>query len=313
MKKWFAGLLIIGLLSLASLYVFIPSVVSLKSTTSIKVTQQGLYRMLLDKNNVQKWWPGNESKAAADGKLSLGGYNYTIYNNNISLMPVHITGNETALKTSLYIISLQTDSVQLAWAGSMITSYNPVKRFFAWQKAKKINSDMKSILQKMQSFYSVNENIYGIKVEKALVTDSVLISTGADSKGYPDTKFIYTLISKLKTYAAANNAKQSGFPMLNIDTKDSIIFNVRVALPVDKTLPGAGDIAQKRMLGNGNILVSQVKGGVAVTTTALEQILKYSLDYQRVAPAIPFFSLITDRTMEPDSSKWITKVYCPVM
>ena len=101
--------------------------------------------------------------------------------------------------------------------------------------------------------------------------------------------------------------------MLNVDTNDSITFNVRVALPISKALPGAGDIAQKRMLADGNILVAQVKGGTATTTAAFEQIIKYSLDYQRVAPAIPFFSLITDRTKEPDSSKWVTKVYCPVM
>jgi hypothetical protein len=313
MKKWIFGVLFFALLLLASLYIFIPNVVTLKSNIGIKVTQQGLYRMLLDTNNVQKWWPGNESKNTDGNKFLLNGYYYKIYANNISLAPVTITNSETDLKTSLYIISLETDSVKLAWVGSMVTSYNPVKRFFAWQKAKKINGDMNSILQKMQFFYSVNENIYGIKVEKALVTDSVLISTGANSKGYPDTKFIYTLINKLRAHAAANNVKETGFPMLNVDTKDSITFNVRVALPISKALPNTGDIAQKRMLADGNILVAEVKGGVATTTAAFEQIIKYSLDYQRVAPAIPFFSLITDRTKEPDSSKWITKVYCPVM
>jgi hypothetical protein len=311
MKKWFAGLLIIILLSLASIYIFIPNIVSLKSSINIKVTQQGLYRMLLDNASVKKWWP--ENKDISEGKFPLNGYDYKIYANNISLAPVTITNTETDLKTSLYIISLQTDSVQLAWVGSMVTSYNPVKRFLAWQKARKINSDMNGILQKMQSFYSNSENIYGIKVEKALVTDSVLISTGADSKGYPDTKFIYTLINKLRIYAAANNVKETSFPMLNVDTKDSIIFNVRVALPISKALPGTGNIAQKRMLADGNILVTEVKGGIATTTAAFEQIIKYSLDYQRVAPAIPFFSLVTDRTKETDSSKWITKVYCPVM
>lgn len=313
MKKWLFGILFFALLVLASLYIFIPNIVTLKSNIGIKVTQQGLYRMLLDTNNVQKWWPGNESKSTTKDKFYLNGYYYKIYSNNISLAPVTITNNETDLKTSLYIISLKTDSVQLAWVGSTVTSYNPVKRFFAWQKAKKINDDMNSILLKMQSFYSNEENIYGIKVEKALVIDAVLISTGANSNGYPDTKFIYTLIDKLRSHATANNAKETGFPMLNVDTKDSVTFNVRVALPINKALPNAGDITQKRMLADGNILVAQIKGGVATTTTAFEQIIQYSLDYQRVAPAIPFFSLITDRTKEPDSSKWITKVYCPVM
>ena len=313
MKKWFVGFFIAGLLLLASVYVFIPNVLALKSNIGIKVTQQGLYRMLLDNTSLKKWWPSNEIKATSKDIFSLNGYNYKIYANNISLVPVTITNNETNLSTSLYIISTQVDSVKLAWVGAMFTSYNPIKRFFAWQKAKKINKGMNTLLQKMELFYSKDENIYGIKTKKALVTDSILIATGANCNGYPDTKFIYNLIGKLRTHAFANNAKETGFPMLNVDTKDSVTFNVRVALPISKALPNAGDIVQKRMLGNGNILVAEVKGGVVATTAAFEQIIKYSLDYQRVAPAIPFLSLITDRLKEPDSSKWVTKVYCPVM
>jgi hypothetical protein len=313
MKKWFVGFFIVALLLLASVYIFIPNVVALKGNIGIKVTQQGLYRMLLDNTSVKKWWPSNEIKASSKDNFSLNGYNYKIYANNISLVPITITNNETNLSTSLYIISMQTDSVELAWVGAMSTSYNPIKRFFAWQKVKEINRGMNTVLQKMRLFFSKEENIYGIKTEKAFVTDSILISTGSNSNGYPDTKFIYTLIDKLKTHAFINSAKQTGFPMLNVDTKDSITFNVRVALPINKALPDAGDIVQKRMLGNGNILVAEVKGGVTATTTAFEQIIKYSLDNQRVAPAISFFSLITDRTKEPDSSKWVTKVYCPVM
>jgi hypothetical protein len=36
-------------------------------------------------------------------------------------------------------------------------------------------------------------------------------------------------------------------------------------------------------------------------------------DHQRVAPAIPFQSLVTDRTKQPDTSKWVTRLYWPIM
>jgi hypothetical protein len=101
--------------------------------------------------------------------------------------------------------------------------------------------------------------------------------------------------------------------MLNIETADSINYHVRVALPISKVLSTSGEILEKRMPGQGNILVTEFKGGIDAANKAFAQIENYANDYQRVAPAIPFYSLVTDRLAEPDSSKWITKIYFPVM
>ena len=46
---------------------------------------------------------------------------------------------------------------------------------------------------------------------------------------------------------------------------------------------------------------------------AYDQIQHYISDHNRVAPAISFESLVTDRRQEPDSSKWVTRIYYPVM
>ncbi len=67
------------------------------------------------------------------------------------------------------------------------------------------------------------------------------------------------------------------------------------------------------MPGRGNILVTKVKGGTSIAAVAFEQIKKYADDYERHAPAIPFYSLITNRLKEPDTAKWVTKIYFPVM
>ena len=67
------------------------------------------------------------------------------------------------------------------------------------------------------------------------------------------------------------------------------------------------------MLGGGNILITEVKGGSNKINNAYKQIRNYISDYNRIAPAIPFESLVTDRSKEPDSSKWVTRIYYPVM
>lgn len=309
MKKVLIVLLACLALLIGSLYIFIPNIVKLRAVIAVNSTRPGLYRSLLDKKSVSKWWPGKLNKDS----FVLNNCVYTLNNGNITIMPVTIGCDNTNIFTTMLFVPLVVDSTQLEWVGAMATSYNPVKRFNAYLNAKKINTDMNTVLQDIQTYYSNPENIYGFDIKKELVKDSTLIQTSDTSHGYPSIGFIYNLINKLKTYAASMSAKESGYPMLNIITSDSITFSVKVALPLDKPIPSSGEFLQKRMPAMGNILVTEVKGGNAIAGRAFDQIRKYADDYQRVAPAIPFYSLITDRSKEPDTSKWVTKVYYPVM
>jgi hypothetical protein len=283
--------------------------VNLKSNITVKAARSGISRVLSDKNNIAKWWPGQIS----DDNLYFNDFVYSIKKGNITTLPISISGQNTEVSTSLLFIPLSKDSTQLEWVGAVATSYNPIKRFLIYQKVKKIERSNDSILQTMEIFYSKPENIYGFEIKKEFVTDSLLIATSGKCTGFPTNEFIYSLIAKLKNYVAVNSAKEAGYPMLNIGTLDSVNFEVKVAIPTDKLLPSSGDILQKRMPGRGNILVTEVKGGAGIAAIAFEQIKKYADDHERNAPAIPFYSLITDRLKEPDSAKWITKIYFPVM
>lgn len=309
MKKWILFIVIMLALATAGIYFFIPNIISLKASKTIAATRSGLHRILQDKENLAKWWPGKIS----NDSFYFNGLAYRFNNGNVTVMPVSVRGTEKNIISSLYLVELSTDSTQLNWVSSMASSYNPIKRLQSYRFAKSVEKDMDLLLGKMETFYKDPQHIYGFDIKKELVKDSLLIATNATSLGYPSNSFIYGLITKLNTYAALNHANQSGYPMLNIITTDSIEYDVKVALPLDKALPGSGDILQKRMLGRGNILVTEVKGGMSVCNKAFSEIKKYADDYKRVPPAIPFFSLITDRLTEPDSSKWITKIYFPVM
>lgn len=307
MKKIIIAAVVL-LVLIGSVYVFIPNIITLKSTASIPTSQKGLHRMLLSKKNVAAWWPGTTS----NDSFYLNGYQYQIYDNSVSLLPIIIDSKESSVKSTLFLLSPQTDSVNLDWVANTISSYNPLERFSAYLKARKLNNDMNGILEKMKEYFSKPVNVYGFDIKKELVVDANLISTSGKCKGYPTTEFIYGLIGKLKDYANTQNTKITGYPMLNIEQGDSSDYFVRVALPLEKIIPSDGDIQQKRMLKNGNILVTEVKGGNLKTKEAFDQIILYANDYNRTSPAIPFYSLITDRTTEPDSTKWITKVYYPV-
>jgi hypothetical protein len=311
-RRWLLFIIIALLIITGSLYVFIPNSVVLKSSINIEATRQGVYRMLLNEESLTKWWPGSANKAAGKNIFLMSGYSYKIGDNNISLLPVTITGNRSQLNTSLYLIPLQRNVVLLQWIGEFSTSYNPFKRFIAFREAKKIQRDMDSILQRMRSFLSVPKNIYEHEVNHLLIVDSTFISTIDTISSYPSTAFIYNRVNKLRNYANAHSVMVSGYPMLNVDASDSIHYVVRVAVPLPKSLPSSGDIYEKRMPVNVNILMMEITGGTNTVSAAFEQMLKYVSDHHQTIPGIPFYSLVTDRILEPDSSKWVTRIYCPV-
>lgn len=307
MKKWIFTVAAIVLLLLVALYIFIPNVVILKSDINISVTQKGLHRMLLNKTATARWWPGT----SRSDTFLLNGNSYFFSNNNISLIPVIIQTPSVPVQSSIVLISVQADSISLKWTGKTITSYNPVYRIIAYYKAKKLNSDMEMILQHIKKYFEVPENIYGCNIKNALVVDSELVTTFSESAAYPSTDFTYSLIKKLQNYVDLQKGTITGYPMLNIE-RSSNGYLVKVALPLEKVIPANNEFFQKRMLKDGNILVTEVKGGTLVAEEKMKQMLLYVDDYGRNMPAIPFFSLITNRQLVPDSSQWVTKIYCPV-
>ncbi len=62
----------------------------------------------------------------------------------------------------------------------------------------------------------------------------------------------------------------------------------------------------------GKILSTEIKGGEYAVETGFKELSNYISDNQLTSPAIPFQSLVTNRVMEPDTSKWITKLYYPI-
>jgi hypothetical protein len=114
----------------------------------------------------------------------------------------------------------------------------------------------------------------------------------------------------LKEYISINGAKETNSPMLNV-IRDSSNFITMIAIPLNKSIPENGKFIFKRMVP-GNILVTEVTGGNFTITEALQQMKIYINDNHLQSPAIPFESLVTDRSKEPDSSKWITRIYYPI-
>lgn len=316
MRKGIVWLLVVLVAVFGSLYFFIPRNIAIKKQIDVTVNSNAFMRSLFDESTWPLWWPSGDTKnepGLADNGLVYKGNVYSIREKKISSLVISIKGKTDSVLTELIAIPLRTDSLQLAWVGIARAGVNPVKRFQNWQWTHGISKDMETLLQKLRAYFSSEDHLYSIHIDKELVRDSTLISTAATSKDYPTTDFVYNMVDKLNRFATANNAVQTGLPMLNITPLQNGTYTTKVALPVDKKLKDKGDIQYRWMLGGGNILVAKVTGGPRQIERAFEEMERYVEENQRIAPAIPFQSLVTDRRTVPDTSKWVTKIYWPVM
>lgn len=311
MKKLLVFLAALLILLLAAIYIFIPGKIIVSRNIKIEANSQALFRKFSERNQWHEWWPSKES--TGDSIYQLDGINYVPGNMTAVSAPVSIRSSNINAETEITIIRQSSDTTILVMKTAINSSWNPLKRISAYLDAKKLASGFSSILESVNKTYSKIPALYGYDIQKKLVVDSNLLFTSAEVKGKPDYKLIYSLIDKLKEYIRNNDAKETGYPMLHMLTEDSLNYLVKVAIPVDRRLPDSGNIKYKWMLGGGNILITEVKGGPEEINKAYIQIRNYISDYKRVEPAIPFESLVTDRRTETDSSKWITRIYYPVM
>ncbi|HLZ89313.1 MAG TPA: GyrI-like domain-containing protein, partial [Puia sp.] len=130
-------------------------------------------------------------------------------------------------------------------------------------------------------------------------------------KEYPGTAVVYKAIEGLEGYIARHGGRRTGSPMVNITGVAGGQYQLRVAIPTDTTLPESGDIRFRQLI-RGKYLITDVRGGQAAVNSALDRINDYVSDYRRTAMAIPFFSFVTDRSREADTTKWMTRIYYPI-
>lgn len=308
MRKWIAAITIF-ILILVFIYWLVPPKVTIHQKTVVPTNIKAFAREISNEENWGLWWPGKLKSPAA---FEYKGNTFTIQEKRLSSLVVNITNGKDSASTELIFVPTENDSTELTWNDIGKTSMKPLeglKKIF-WNK--NINSDIRFLLNRIQSFYSNEDNVYSLHIQKDFVADSNYIFTSATSANYPVTDTIYKMIDRLKNYVSKNGAKETGYPMLNI-FKERESYIVKVALPVDKKLTNSGDIKYRWMLKGGNILIAEVKGGSYQIEKAFKEMANYVEDHNRVAPAIPFQSLITDRRQEPDTNKWVTKIYWPVM
>ena len=249
MKKILTALLFLLVLIIVCIYVFIPATANIVKNAYLKNTSGATVRILADTNSWHKWWPGQlENDLSAPGLIQ---YNDLIfkqshaYPNGVS---VSILKGNDLIESNLTTVQVNKDSVLLIWKCSLPESNNPIKRLQNYYSAKKIRNSMTGIINNLDTFLRKDENIYGISFNITMSGDSTLIMTKRTTNSYPSAKYVYALITELKNYAAEQGAKETNFPMMDVKKIHDQQFEMMLAIPVNKELPGKGSIYFSRFV-----------------------------------------------------------------
>jgi len=313
MKRLVLVALVVLFIGLVCIYIFIPGTINIQQTVRVSATRDGLSRKLFNESEWNHWWPGSIEKGGGTTKYHYGHSVFSIDKQTIGSIVLAAASNRVACTTFLNLVNTKIDTTQVIWSGAVPTSLNPLKRIQIYFATNNIGADVNRILQAVQSHFSKTENVYDYNIRYDGVVDTFLVTTSVEMKTYPSTESIYQLVDLLDKHIQQSGAKETGNPMLNVSTNDSVTYLTRVAIPVNKIIPPGNKIFFKRMPAGGNILVVNVKGGPYSINRAFSQVQNFVSDYHETAPAIPFFSLVTDRRQVTDTGKWITKIYYPIM
>jgi effector-binding domain-containing protein len=315
MKKWIIVPTALIAATLLAIYIFVPKKIHLSQTVTINCTHAAANRYLVNDSNWFKWWPTNASvQAKAQSQANTFPYktfSFEPHQKMFDAIGVRINADDLTINSMIILIPKHTDSVSIQWNLDYYTGTNPVTRVQRYQQAGTLRTEINDILARLKLFLEKTEHVYGIVIKKTTVKDTLLLSTKKVFDSFPTTQNTYSLINKLKTHIQQQGATVTGYPMLNIQQKDNTHFETMVAIPVNKAVKEQNDLVIKKMVP-GNLLVAEVSGGEHTISNAFAQMENYVIDHNFESPAIPFYSLITDRIAESDTSKWVTRISYPV-
>ena len=301
------------LLFLLSIYLFIPRIISIQSRIHISASDVNALKYISTSAGWGKWWPETNSiqKKNKMAEFCYQTFCYQIIKTSNSGADINLETEDINSTTLLRYMPIGRDSVEVSLQTELQSGNSPLKRVLNYQNALKINRNFKDILGSMKNFFNNEKLVYGLEVKQDVVKLKTLLSIEKTSAIYPDVNFVYGMVNDLRKNIRQYTAEETAVPMLNVYMLNKKNYMVTVAIPINKEIPFTKPIFINTMV-DGKLLVTEVKGGQQTIKNALFSFKNYVQDKQFTSPAMPYEMMITDRSAEKDTSKWVTKIYYPV-
>ena len=306
--------LVIGfvLAAIALIYLLIPSRIMISSAKIAHSPDVAIERLLLDESQWPSWWPNTELNKFRPARFQQQDYTFSLSQKYYRSLEIAIQrNNDPALLSRLSLVPLRTDSTGLEWTCQIESGNNPFYRIKNYWKARMIKEQMDTALNSCARFFSHIEKVYGINIERTQLSDTLFVTARELTRSFPNQVERYALIRKIETYIAAQGTKPTGSPIYNVTRYDDQQFQLMAGVPVSTRIPEKNNFSLKNMV-KGSFMVTEVLGGESQVIWAATQLKQYFQDYKKTSMAMSFTMLVTDRMLQTDSSRWITRLYEPV-
>jgi hypothetical protein len=313
MKKWIVGLLVILILTLGLIYFLIPANIVISNISSAQATMSGEFRYISQEENWEKWWRDKNGKPHVKGEpFTYDGISFRLDKQFTDIAGIEITRDGIKLQSVLHLISFSHDSTGAVWQCEIPAGNNPLNRIRKYRMALEIKKSMQGVLKNLSSFVSDPQNIYVFRIYRTSTRDTTLLSARFTSRTNPTTAELYGYFNIVEKSILKQKGTQAGYPIMNIRKLEDGTYETQVALPTNKMLKDDGRIQHMRMVP-GNFISAEVKGGQKTVDEALKQLDYFISDNNKSKVATTFQALVTNRLDEPDTLKWITRIYIPVV
>lgn len=313
MRKWLIGIVGFTLLVIIGIFILLPAQIVVQQSVFVHASAKSSYRCLTEKSMIQKWWRADSKNKISNNfaSFSENEWEYQFIPLMLNGVKVNINHGKKNIQSLITIAGLEKDSSYLEWKAEWPKTHNPIVRLQQYCHAHAMKKNIRDVLMQFSNFINNPERLYGLQINRTKVIDTLIATSKKVVSTYPVANEYYKMIEYLQQYVAAFDAQATNYPMLNISPIGKNEFGVMVGLPVNKPIPESNHIQLKRMIP-GNILVAEITGGLNRIEAAKQEMINYLDDNNLRQPAIPYQQLITNRKAEPDSTRWVTKLYFPI-
>jgi hypothetical protein len=312
MKKIVLIVFAIIALAVAALYIFIPQNITVSNVAVIPNPSESIARFLANQKNWEMLIPpGTEQLPATAFSIKSNDIVYTLQNENSNPINIQVKSASNSVNSILLLAPISKDTCAVEWSLSITAGLNPLQRIRQYTDAVALKKNMTALLSHFTIVLGSKEKVYGVPISITSTKDTFLLATKSTFPVYPGNAEISKLVKKLQVFIAEKAAEQTNVPIMNVSQLDQKLYQLMVAIPINKKVSAEGDIFFRRMVP-GNFVVTEVKGGNKAIDGATNAIQLFITDYRKTVMALPFQALITDRSVETDTARWITKLYFPV-
>ncbi len=251
-------------------------------------------------------WSSTNSEVGK-GKLNIAYSTYDSIATNLDFM-------ENGIATGYFTFKAVGDSTKVTW-GMDADMSKPfvVGKYFGLLMESFVAADFEKGLSKLKKHVESNEMANPpIKIVLLTMAAQPIISMRVNCTLNEIGPKLGECYGKISDWIRKNDMKVTGAPLAIYHTfSETSAFDMEPAIPVNRATASSTDI-KKGELPAQMVIVADYYGAYEKTGLAHEAIDQWAKNNGKNIIGAPWEQYITDPIAEPDTAKWLTKVYYPV-